>query len=79
MTTTDTIDVSQAAGRRISDLASLKTGQPLDPGKDYVVGGWASVNEGTEGPPIWDVVTDHMRRQGTVAPRGSGAVRVRGI
>ena len=26
------------------------------PGQDYVVAGWASVNEGTEGPPIDEVV-----------------------
>ena len=29
--------------------------------------GWASVNEGTEGPPIWDVVESHIRKQGTVS------------
>ena len=32
-----TIDVSQGAGRRISDMTSLKTGKPIDPAKDYVV------------------------------------------
>ena len=74
-----TIDIGANAGQRLGELTLLKTGQPLDPAKEYVVAGWASVNEGTEGPPIWDVVTNHMRDQGTVMPRGSGPVRVRGI
>jgi sulfur-oxidizing protein SoxB len=73
-----TIDVSQSAGRRILDLTSLKTGQPLDPGKDYVVTGWASVNEGTEGPAIWDVVMRHIEKKRTIAPSEAGRVRVLG-
>jgi sulfur-oxidizing protein SoxB len=75
-----TIDVSAGAGagRRISELTSLRTGQPLEAGKDYVVTGWASVNEGTEGPPIWDVVTRHVQNQRIVVPRETGRVRVVG-
>src|SRR6476619_6306175 len=73
-----TIDVGQGAGRRISDLTSLKTGKPLDPNKDYVVAGWASVNERTEGPPIWDVVMSHIQKKRVVAPGEAGHVRVLG-
>jgi S-sulfosulfanyl-L-cysteine sulfohydrolase len=73
-----TIDVGQSAGRRISDLNSLKTGKPLDPSKDYVVAGWASVNEGTEGPAIWDVVMSHIQKKRVVAPGEAGHVRVLG-
>jgi sulfur-oxidizing protein SoxB len=73
-----TIDVGQSAGRRISDLTSLKTGRPLDPSNDYVVAGWASVNEGTEGPPIWDVVMNHIQKKRVVAPGEAGHVRVLG-
>jgi S-sulfosulfanyl-L-cysteine sulfohydrolase len=73
-----TIDVSQGAGRRIGDLKSLRTGKPLDPAKDYSVAGWASVNEGTEGPPVWDVVMSHIQKKKVVAPRGAGTVRVVG-
>ena len=74
-----TIDVSQGIGNRISDLTLIRTGQRLDPAKEYAVAGWASVNEGTEGPPIWDVVTSHIRKKRTVAPRETGYVRVVGI
>jgi sulfur-oxidizing protein SoxB len=74
-----TIDVGQSAGHRISDLSSLRSGKPLDPAKDYVVSGWASVNEGTEGPAIWDVVMGHIQKKRVVAPRESGTVSVKGI
>ncbi|NCX84196.1 MAG: thiosulfohydrolase SoxB, partial [Rhodobacteraceae bacterium] len=50
------IDINQPQGSRISELTLLKTGERIDPAKTYVVAGWASVNEGTEGPQIWDVV-----------------------
>ena len=49
------------SGSRISDLTLLRTGQPIEAAKDYAVAGWASVNEGTEGPPIWDVVMQPYR------------------
>jgi sulfur-oxidizing protein SoxB len=73
-----TIDVGQSVGHRISDLTFLKTGKPLDPAREYVVSGWASVNESTEGPPIWDVVIEHIRKTRVVAPSESGHVRVVG-
>lgn len=67
------IDVSKKQGDRISNLTLLATGEAVDPARNYVVAGWASVNEGTEGPPIWDVVEAHIRAQGTVtvAPNNS--------
>ena len=72
------IDVAQPMGSRIGDLKLLRTGKPLDPAKDYVVAGWASVNEGVEGPPIWDVVFAHLQRVKTVAPRGGTNVKISG-
>jgi sulfur-oxidizing protein SoxB len=73
-----TIDVGKPAGRRVSDLALQPRGEPIDPAKDYAVAGWASVNEGTEGPPIWDVVMNYIKRKGTVAPGEGNRVRVVG-
>ncbi len=61
------IDISQPQGSRVTEMTLLKTGEAIDPAKTYVVAGWASVNEGTEGPPIWEVVENHIRRQGTVS------------
>jgi sulfur-oxidizing protein SoxB len=48
-------------GSRISDLTLARTGEPIDPGRAYIVAGWGSVNEGLEGPAIWDVVASHLR------------------
>jgi sulfur-oxidizing protein SoxB len=73
-----TIDIGKPMGSRISDLRLLRTDTPLAADKDYVVAGWASVNEGTEGPPIWDVVINHLTAKRVVAPKESGRVRVIG-
>jgi sulfur-oxidizing protein SoxB len=73
-----TIDIGKPAGQRISNLALRAGGQPIDPARDYVVAGWASVNEGTEGPPIWDVVMNYIKKKGTVAPVESDHIKVVG-
>lgn len=72
------IDVSKPQGSRISDMTLLKTGEKIDPAKSYVVAGWASVNEGTEGPQIWDVVENHIRKLGTVSVTPNTSVEVVG-
>ena len=60
------IDPLQPIGSRISGMTLLATGEPVDPARDYVVAGWASVNEGTEGPPVWDVVEAHLQKNPNV-------------
>ncbi|MCE8516137.1 thiosulfohydrolase SoxB [Ruegeria pomeroyi] len=72
------IDVTKPQGERISDMTLLKTGEKIDPAKNYVVAGWASVNEGTEGPQIWDVVENHIRKLGTVNVTPNTSVEVVG-
>ena len=74
-----TIDVSKPQGARISDMTLLSTGEPIDPSRNYVVAGWASVNEDTKGPQIWDVVESHIRKQGTVTVSHNSAVEVVGV
>ncbi len=73
-----TIDVSKPQGERITNMTLLSTGEPIDPAKPYVVAGWASVNENTEGPQIWDVVEDHVRKLGTVTVQDNNSVDVIG-
>ncbi len=73
-----TFDVSKSIGNRLSDLRLLKTGEKLDASKEYVVSGWASVNQGTEGPPIWKVVEDYVTKVKTVDFKPSDAVKVVG-
>jgi S-sulfosulfanyl-L-cysteine sulfohydrolase len=73
-----TIDVEKPIGGRISDLTLLKSGQPLDPLRRYVVAGWASVNQDVEGPPIWELVERHLADLGTVRIEPTHAVKVKG-
>ncbi len=73
------IDISKPQGSRITEMTLLKTGERIDPAKTYVVSGWASVNEGTEGPAIWDVVENYVRREGTVTVAPNTSVQVTGM
>ena len=72
------IDLTQSQGARISDLTLLKTGERIDPDKSYMVAGWASVMQGTEGPQIWDIVENHIRKLGTVRVLENNSIKVFG-
>ncbi|WP_432449997.1 thiosulfohydrolase SoxB [Aliiroseovarius marinus] len=72
------IDINKPQGERITEMTLLKTGEAIDPAKTYVVAGWASVNEGTEGPQIWDVVESHIKKQGTIKLDPNNSVQVVG-
>lgn len=72
-------DVSQPIGSRISAMTLARTGDAMDPARAYVVGGWASVNENTEGPQIWDLVEAHLAKAGPVRLSDQPAVTVTGL
>jgi sulfur-oxidizing protein SoxB len=72
-----TIDVHKPMGSRISNMTLLKTGEAIEASKEYTVSGWASVNEGTEGPAIWDVVTDYVSKHKTVQLAPNDSIQVR--
>ena len=55
------------AGARISAMR-LK-GKAIEADTIYRVAGWASVNEGAKGEPIWEVVETWLRDQKTIKPR----------
>ncbi|PPD29351.1 MAG: thiosulfohydrolase SoxB [Hyphomicrobium sp.] len=73
-----TIDIAKPIGSRISGMTLLKSGTPIDAAKDYAVAGWASVNQGAEGPAIWDVVATHIQRQKSISATARAAVRIVG-
>jgi S-sulfosulfanyl-L-cysteine sulfohydrolase len=73
------IDVSKPIGQRISNMTSLKTGAPIEPGRDYTVAGWASVNEGTEGPPIWDLVERYVSGEKVIRLSPNSSIKISGI
>lgn len=70
------IDVRKPMGERISEMTLLPSGEPVDSSRNYVVAGWASVNEQTEGPPVWDVVSRYIERQEVVDVKENTAIRV---
>ncbi|OYZ86248.1 MAG: thiosulfohydrolase SoxB, partial [Xanthobacter sp. 17-67-6] len=72
------IDVSKGAGQRISGLTHLKTGAPIEAGKPYSVAGWASVNQGVEGPPVWEIVERYVARTKAVRVAPNTSVKVTG-
>ena len=72
------IDINKPQGERITEMTLLKNGEAIDPAKTYMVAGWASVNEGTEGPQIWDVVENHIKKMGTVTVNPNNSVKVVG-
>jgi len=56
-----TLRVAGATGQRIEDLRRWPDGAPIAAAKSYTVAGWASVNEGVSGTPVYDVVADYVR------------------
>ena len=76
--TSYTIDIGKPIGQRISALTLVKSGAGLEAGKEYVVTGWASVNQATEGPPIWDVVAKHIETKKTVSSSERSAIKILG-
>ena len=73
-----TIDIGKPMGGRIGAMTHLKSGQPIEPARTYTVAGWASVNEGTEGPPIWELVERYVADKKNVRIPENRAVRVIG-
>jgi len=73
------IDISKPIGQRISAMTHLKSGQPIEPSKDYTVAGWASVNEGTQGPPVWDLVERYIASEKSVRVTPNSSVKVSGV
>lgn len=71
-----TIDPNATMGSRITQMTMLKTGEAIDASKDYTVAGWASINEATEGPPIWDVVEEYLQKNPVVNLEENRSVKV---
>jgi len=74
------IDPFQPIGRRITRM-ELR-GQPIEPGKQYIVAGWAPVAEAAKeagGEPVWDVVARYLRATKTIKPRAPNVPVLEGV
>ncbi len=70
------IDVDKPIGQRISGMTLLRTGQPIEPAKSYMVSGWASVNEGAQGPPVWDIIGAHLTKTQVIKDAAASPVKI---
>ncbi len=73
------IDIAKPIGSRISEMTLLRTGEPIESTKKYIVSGWASINEATQGPPIYDVVADYLKKQKVVNVPENNNIKVSGM
>ena len=56
---------NETIGNRIENM-TLDDGTLINEDKNYVVAGWATVNDKAPGPPVWDQVADYIRDQDSV-------------
>jgi sulfur-oxidizing protein SoxB len=70
-----TIDVDARIGRRISSLHLVESGAAIDAGKEYVVAGWGSINENTEGPPVWEPLAAYLKDRQVISARAPKNVK----
>ena len=73
------IDISKPIGNRISNMTLLETGEAIEANKSYTVGGWASVNEETTGPAIYNVISDYLRKVKVVNIPENKNIQVTGV
>lgn len=73
-----TCNPNGSMGSRISEMTDLATGEAVDPAKSYVVAGWASVNEGVEGPAVFDLMENYLSSLEVVTPTANDAVKIVG-
>ncbi|MGB0749282.1 MAG: thiosulfohydrolase SoxB [Magnetospiraceae bacterium] len=72
------IDISKPIGNRISDMRLLSADKPIEAEKTYQVGGWASVNPEVAGPPVYDLVSQWIERQGSVRFQPHDRIKISG-
>ena len=60
-------------------MTLLKTGEPIDPAKAYVVAGWARSTKAPKGRKSGMWSKDHIRKLGTVTVQDNNSVDVTGV
>jgi len=73
-----TIDPFASAGNRISEMR-LEDGELIQASKSYRVSGWATVNQPSAGPPIWEVVSEYLISQQQISIKSLNQPRIKNI
>ncbi len=71
------INPTAPMGQRI-DAMELD-GKPIDPSRDYPVGGWASVAQPLEGEPVWDLVARNLRAKKVITNLQTNVPTIKGV
>ena len=71
------VDPTASMGKRIGDMTL--NGRAIEANRNYKVAGWASVQEGVSGEPIWDVVAKYLREQKVLKPRRLNLPAIKGM
>ena len=66
-------------GQRISEMRLVSNGELIQENKNYIVGGWGSINEDVKGPKIYNLLEDYIKLQDKVSPKFKGTVEVIGM
>ena len=56
---------NELIGHRIDNM-TLENGKAIEDDKNYIVAGWATVNEKAPGPPVWEQVATYIKTQDSV-------------
>ena len=56
---------NETIGNRISEM-TLDNGTAIDENKNYIVAGWATVNDVAPGPPIWEQVASYLDKHKSI-------------
>ena len=64
-------------GKRISNLR-LSNGNLIDPNKNYVISGWASVNQIETGKPIWEIAREYLQNNKIYSSQDNEKPRILG-
>ena len=74
-----TCNPKNSIGNRISDLTLMPSGNPIDPSKQYIVGGWGSINPDVKGPPIYKILEKYISNENLVKPKNKNLVKIKGV
>ena len=66
-------------GHRISEMRLVSNGDLIQENKNYIVGGWGSINKEVKGPKIYNLLEDYIKVQEKVSPKFKDPVEVIGM
>ena len=66
-------------GNSINDLELISTGDRLEPNKNYIVGGWGSVNPNVKGPKIFNLLENYIIKEELIGPKKENNVKILGM